>query len=535
MDKQLYELTNPQKSIWLTEQFYPGTSLGNVCGTLLIYEKVKFDLLKKAINLFVKTNDSMRIKILMEESSPKQYINEYVPFDIQEFNASNAEELSMIENKLVSTSFELINKNLFKFVIIQFPDGHGGFNANLHHMICDAWSMSLLINQIMDIYKKLLVDENIEIPDNSSYVDYINFEKTYKTSGKFTVDEEYWGETFRELPEFAKIMPYETKSDSLEAARKAFSLDKQICEKINNFCKENKTSPYSFLTSIYSIYLSRVSNIDDIVIGTPLLNRSNFKDKQTNGMFVSNLPNKINVECESLFSEFVKKVSEKQMSIFRHQKYPYDFILKTVRKQHNVSRGLYDVLVSYQNARNTSQNSEIKYNTTWLFAGYITNSLDIHIYDMDNSGILNIYYDFQTSKFSEPDICAIHNRILHIINQVLNNPNICLKDIEIVYPEEKQKLLYEFNNTKLEYCKDKTIVDLFEKAVEKYSNNIAVVFGNKELTYKELNAKANALAHYLIGKGVKKDAPIGIITNRSLEMIVRYPCYTKSRAEHISH
>lgn len=518
MKKELYDLTNPQKSIWLTEQFYKDTTIGNISGTLMIKEKVNFELLEKAINKFIERNDSLRLKIIVEKGIPKQFVDEYSYVDIEKVD-SNPDNISLLEKDIISKPFNILDSFLYRFTIIKFPDGTGGFNGNLHHLISDAWTMSILINQVMDIYKKLLSNENIDASSAPSYVDYITFEEEYKSSEKFEKDRIFWESTFDDLPDLTKITPYDTKEDSFAASRKEFKLNSNLCNKINDFCVKSKTSPYNFFMSLYSIYLSRVSSIDNVVIGTPMLNRSNFKEKNTAGMFVSNLPNKIDVNHELQFIDFIKGVASRQMSVFRHQKYPYDLLLSYLRQKHSMSRGLYDVLLSYQNARDRAQESEIKYSTNWLFDEAISNSLDIHIYDMDNSGELKIFYDFQVYKFTENEIEDIHNRIIYMIEQIIENPNICLQDLEIVTLKEKKELLFSLNDTDAKYP-NKTIVELFEEQANQTPNNIAVTFNDQNLTYKELNEKSNQLARFLRDKGISNNIPVGIRMHKSLEMIV---------------
>ncbi|MCL2355278.1 MAG: condensation domain-containing protein, partial [Oscillospiraceae bacterium] len=225
--RKLYELTNPQKSIWLTEQAHTNTNFANICGTLIIKEKVDFTLLSKAINIFIEKNDSLRTKLMLQDGIPKQYVEKYTPIDIEIREASNSEEVKKIQEKIVSKNFKLLENYLFKFTIVKLSDGTGGFNANLHHVISDAWSMSILINQIMDNYTKLLTNEEIDTENNNSYFEYIELEKEYKESDKYAKNKEFWEESFDVLPELAKMMPHQTKKDSLDAKRKPFILDKK--------------------------------------------------------------------------------------------------------------------------------------------------------------------------------------------------------------------------------------------------------------------------------------------------------------------
>ena len=132
-----------------------------------------------------------------------------------------------------------------------------------------------------------------------------------------------------------------------------------------------------------------------------------------------------------------------------------------------------------------------------------SDDIDIHIFDLNGTNELNIAYDYKVEKYTVQDIKNMHMRVLHIIEQVLKNENCLEKDIEIVTKEEKDKILNEFNDTYVNYPKDKMVIDLFEEQVEKAPNNIAVVCGKQKLTYKELNEKATILASILLKNGIK--------------------------------
>lgn len=518
MPKSFYSLTSPQKSIWLTEQTYQNSNISTICGTIFIKENVNIELLKQTIKIFIEKNDAMRTRITIENGYPKQFIADLNSLEIEVIEVNNIQELNKLEKKVSEYSFDLLNSNLFLFKIFKLNDGTGGIIGHLHHLISDAWSFGIMSKQLKDIYEKLLLEE--DLPDNNpSYIQYIEKEEEYFASDKYIKDKEYWENKFTEVPDLSAIKQYENGSSTTEAKRFKVELSRDLCESINNYSKENKTSIYNFLMSIYSIYLARVSGIDNVVIGTPFLNRSNFKEKNTMGMFVNTLPNKLDLDWEVNFSEFIKYTSEQQRNMFRHSKYPYDKLLEKIRKEKNVKRNLYDIALSYQNARNDSQDSNINYFTYWNFCGNISESMEIHIYDMDNTGILQIFYDYQVEKFAEEEIAQMHDRILHIIKQVLEN-DILLKDIEIVTSCEKQKLLYEFNNTRTDYPNDKTIAQVFESQVELNPDKTAIIFENDALTFKEFNQKANKLARYLKEQGVVSHDKVLILADKSIDLYV---------------
>ena len=518
--KELYDLTNPQKSIWVTEEFYKGTSIENIAGTANISEEVNFDKLKEAINIFVKTNDSFRLKFIKDNGNIKQFIDDFSPFSFETVNVSTDKDVKKLEEELSKTPLEIINSYLFNLKLFEYEDGHGGFVIVMHHLISDAWAAGLLISRIIDIYDALLSNTfALENFSNPSYTEYIASEQNYLASNKFEKDKTFWDNTFKSIPEAATI-PGSLSGSTMEtrAKRKLFKIPSETMNFINSFCKENKISPFNFFMGIYSIYLSRVTNLDEFVIGTPILNRSNAKEKHTVGMFISVVPFKLNLNHEDSFAKFTSKISADFFNIFRHQKYPYQTLLEDLRKQNSSIPNLYNVVLSYQNMRNNSQSTKTDYEAKWLFNGNIADDMEIHFFDINDTGVINIAYDYKTSKYSSDDIYALHSRILHMINQIISNNQILLKELEIITPDEKNKILNEFNNTKLDYPKDKTIVQIFEEQVEKNPDAIAVVFEDKKLTYKELNEKANSLAYYLEKNGAMPNDIIAIFLDKGLEI-----------------
>ncbi len=532
MEKKMFKLTNPQESIWLINKFYENTSISNLSGTLIMHKKVNFDILTKAINIFIEKNDAMRICFELKDGKPLQYVSEYTYQEFPLYLLHTKKELPILEKSFTKTNFNIFNSCLYNFRLIKLKNGQGGFNITIHHLISDAWSMSLVANQIVDIYSNLLKNEKFDIEKKPSYLEYIENEEKYFSSSKCENDRKFWEDNFDTCPSLVSLCPKNTTSSSPIATRKIFSLNNS--KKIMEFCKKNNISVFTFLITIYSIYLHRISGNNEIIIGSPILNRNGKKEKETFGLFINTLPLKIQIDDELNFVELAQTVYKNQFSVLRHHKYPYYKMLDFIKEKYNISTGLFDMVISYQNARDNSKTSEIEYSTNWPFNGYVSNNLDIHIYDMDDTGILKIFYDYRNDLFTEEDITDIHTRILFIIDQIINTPNISLKDLEIITKKEKNDLLYSFNKTKFNYNKNKTIIELFEKQVKQTPNKIAVAFGDSTLTYKELNQKANKLAHFLRENyEISRNTFIGIMLKRSLNMAVGLLAIIKSGGAYV--
>lgn len=281
MDKKLYPLSNPQKSIWLTEQFGANTNLNNIGGYVLIKEPVDLIILEKAINIFIEYNESLRLHITLTDNNiPMQYIESYSFLPISKVSLQNIDEVKEWNNTIIKKPFTIADSNLYYFELFSLSNGFGGFNITLHHFITDAWSMSLAISQIIDNYSKLLHQEDFSNV-SYNYTDFLLSEENYLASNKYLKDEEFWNATFDTAPELCKISSRKTSSINTAAQREDFILDPDLYTKINHFCKEHKTSIYAFFLAIYSIYLAKFNNSNTSIIGTPILNRSNFAEKHT--------------------------------------------------------------------------------------------------------------------------------------------------------------------------------------------------------------------------------------------------------------
>lgn len=533
MSKILYDLTNPQKSIWFTEEFYKGTPIENIAGTVILKDNVDFKLLEKAINIFVEKNDNFRLKFIIENKKVMQYVSSYSPFPVEIIDITSNADLKKLEKSIATTAFNIIDSFLYVYKMVRFPDGHGGFIINMHHLISDAWSAGLGGSEIIRIYTCLKKNQDVNDISYPSYIDYINSEQEYLKSEKFNKDKEFWNNMFENVPEIATIPSpdYFTRNNLTgNSIREQFTISQTQIENITAFCKKFKISIFNFFMAVFSIYIGRTSGLDEFVIGTPILNRGNIKEKHTSGMFINTVPLKISLQNNIKFTNLASTLSSNLFSIFKHQKYPYLSLLEDLRHKDNTIPNLYNILISYQNIRSTAKNSETPFDIQWISNNYTSDSIDIHIYDMNDTGNINIAYDYQIIKYSKEDIVGIHTRILNIINQILSNNDINIDDFEIVTPEERQQILVDFNNNHLDYDKSKTIKQIFEEQVNMSPNDIAVVMKDTSLSYKELNEKANALAHYLINHNVKKGDIVPVLMNRSIDLIIAMMAIIKSGA-----
>ncbi len=529
MKKDMYNLTFPQENILFMERYNSGSAVNVISGLVNINKEFSVEKCNDAINSVIKKNDIMRARICENSGKFYQYIEkyEYEEFEVIDMSSMSKDEILEWIDGMVFQPLFSYDEKLYDFKILKYNLNSGSIFMKVNHIISDAWSCSKIGTQLVNVLENNLDDE-----EKPSYIEFINSENEYKNSEKFKKDSEFWKEYLHGVNDTVSLKE-KNSNLSTKAQRYSVKLEKEINDKIINYCKENRISPYALFLAAVSTYIYRIKDKNDFVLGTPVLNRSNFKEKQMLGMFVSTLPLRVKIEEGEKFLDLTKKIGKDTLSVFRHQKYPYMKTLEYIRKNSDITSNLYNIVLSYQNARTELLDHE-KYSTTWNFSKELQDDLQIHIMDMDSSGILNINYDYKVDLFDKIEIEYLHTRMLAIIENALNDLDVNVEDIRIMSKEEENKILYEFNDTKRDYRNYYNVLEIFNETVRKNLNNVAIVFEGNEFTYDYLDKESDKLAYVLKNKySVSKNSIVALLFERCPEMIISILGVLKSGAAYL--
>lgn len=518
---QQYPLTHQQKAIWFMEKLYPDTSIGVVAATLRVQGAVNLDLIEAAINLFIEKNDAIRFRITEENGEPVQYIAPHEPVRFDRYEFSSNEELYRWDETQSALPFQLTDSPLFYFALIRVGENDGGFYVRFHHLISDAWTMSLLGNQVFEYYAALQEGCPVIPAPLPSYTTYIESEEKYLTSKRFESDKSYWEEKFEDWQEVCTLKNRKVIGISSRARRRTLVLPQKLSGKIHEYCREKGVSEFSLFIAAVSMYLNRVAGKENVVLGTTLLNRTNAAEKKTAGMFASlAVPLCIPIRYDMNFDSFVELVSKEILSALRHQKYPYDMLLRHVREQKKTTDNLFDIVLTYQNSKFEKELFSGNYISRWHFNGHQIESLIINLNDREHDGQLIVDYDYLTDLFCATEIDFIHQHIINLLWHALDNPLKEIERLNMLSEKERKKILYHFNETEAEYPSDKTMPQLLDEQAAKTPDNIAVSCGETAITYRELSDRSDRLAVRLKELGVGRDCVVGLVFYRSIEMVV---------------
>ena len=497
-------LTKPQKLIYDMERF-AGGAIAVLCGSMLIDGEREVSEIKKAVNELYRLNSALRIRISERNGEVSQGTNEYAEQDVRVLCFEEKAQLDRYAEEYAKIPLDLYGC-LCEFQVITLRKQYGVL-IKLHHLIGDAWTLALLGTQ----FNKLINGETVEA---YSYADYVERENSYIQSKRYEKDRAFFTEQFKKCDEVTYLS--EKQGKSLNACRKTFVIGAEQTNRINAYAIQNGTSAFMLFTAALSTYINRTKmNAEKFYIGTAVLNRSGAKDNNTVGMFVNTAPMLIELDNSKSFADNLSSIEETALSVFRHQKFNYGDVLSTLRKEFSFAEKLYDVLISYQNATVTGADIE----TTWYHPGSQNEALQIHIDDRDHEGIFRIHYDYQTDHFTEHEIESLHHHLSILLQDAIATDTKKLYELELLSPEEKDKVLFAFNNTSLDYQKDKCVQQLFEEQVVKTPDKVAVIACDQTLTYRELNEQANRIAHALIERGVKVGDLVAFALPRTSNLI----------------
>ena len=517
--KTRYALTHPQKRIWYTEKLHPGTGMWSIAGTIKIKGTIDIEKLGRAVNMFLRDNESARLRIGSDGDEPYQFFSDYREIKVDEidFSGGSVQKLYQWDKAQTRAAMPLLDSDLFYFALLRLSDDECWLYSKFHHIITDALSMVEYTNQVMDNYQQLLCG-GTGGHETRSYKRYIQEEAEYLESKRFGYDREYWMERFSELPEPTVIKQKKTNYFGTEAERKAYVIPEDLSHRIRAFCGQTRVSVFALFLSALAIYINRISGKKDIIIGAPVANRTSLRAKGAFGMFVSTVPIRIAINDDLSFAEFAQVVSGEWFSALKHQKYPYNMLMQELRKTHRDLGALYDVTLSYQIGTFRKDAQQFTYDGRWHFNGYQEPSLCIHVNDREDNGRFIVDYDHHTPFFSKKEIKYIHNHIRNIVRDMIEHPDKRLYDLDLMSEEEYERVVHRFNDTYRGYPEDETLIDLWRQNMACVrSDAVAVRCGGQSMTYAALDAHSSALALHLKKTGVGVGDVVGLLSERSMD------------------
>ncbi|WHX35229.1 non-ribosomal peptide synthase/polyketide synthase [Paenibacillus polymyxa] len=517
-----YGLTQAQRRIWFMEIMNPGTSITMLSATYQITGEINTQLLKQAAAEIVKTYDVFRIRISGDLQNPTQWFEEpeNVQARISRLEIGTTEQFYAWVKEVSEKPASVFDEHLYQFTIIHFANGQVWLNLTVNHIIADGLSVNALLHAVMEKYLELRkgISSSYQPP---SYLDYISSEREYEQSQRYQKGKEYWLTKYNTLPETTGIKSYPPFSIGSESNKLSITLDGSRYERILAFSEQYQVSLYTlFLSAMYAL-LYKLTDSTDVPVGTVFANRTSKKEKETIGMFVSTVATRIRLNPDRNVLSLIQTVSKENTADLRYQKYPYNQLIQDLREQHgrNDLSGLFRTSLEYLPLK-IVEYEEIKVRLEAHFARHEMDDLLLRFDHMLNEGHVILHASYRTGLFETAEIDRIMEQYVTILDQFLQSPELPVREISLLSDEERHRILNVFNPPVAGLSEG----EAFHRYVENFAREIpdhpAVVYMDKQLTYGELNERAERLASLLREQGVGRETITGIWAERSVELLV---------------
>ena len=511
----MHSLTIPQQNIWNLHKFYEGTSIANNCGAIFFDKLCDHSLLNRAINRLVELQEGMRLRFWEEHGTPVQKAAAYEWEDFPSVHFRSQHDLDLHAEAFARIPFSADGEKMYRFEIFDTGDCSGVLMC-ISHLIADAWAISIIAHTVASEYEALSGGSAAD-GRSCSFLPFVDAEQDYLTSERYRKDQAYWAEKYPVRPEPTPIRPGSLPSKTPAAHRYRAAFSPGLSASIDRFYREHNITQAVLIESALTAYLSRLSpDHRQITLGALTLNRSGAVQKRAVANCITTMPLTIPVASGMTAMDLCREITRQHALLFRHQKYPYSHILHDLHERYGFSGNLYDVMVSFQNAKS---NSGVI--SKWYSNGFCEVGLELHIDNRDSSDHYTVNIDYQTELFpDEAEIRLLFQRLVHILEQILNAPERKLSALSLLPRAELDQLLFDFNRTHVPYPSDKCIQELFAQQVLEHPDKTALVFHGQCFTFRQLDEMSNSLAHALIDRGIGPGSIVPIVSRRSWHIIV---------------
>ncbi|NEO64229.1 MAG: AMP-binding protein, partial [Moorea sp. SIO4G2] len=420
--------------------------------------------------------------------------------------------------------FNLSEDLLLRVNLLQLSQQDFILLVTMHHIVADVWSIGILVQELSVLYQAYSQSKPSPLSELSiQYADFASWQRQWLSAELQHKQLEYWKQQLGNAPALLQLPidksrpPIQTYQGNIQN----FAVGQQLTKQLQELSQHSETTLFMTTLAVFAVLLFRYSDQDDIVIGSPIANRNYSEVESLIGFFANTIPLRICLQGNLSFEQLLRQVREVTLSAYAHQDVPFAQVVEALQPERSLSYSpLFQVMFTLQNAPVMSlelPGVAIK-PLPEIHPGTAKFELVLSMEETE-SGLIGTW-EYNTDLFEEQTITRMTGHFQSLLAAVVEAPQESIDKLPLLSERERHQLLIEWNDTAREYPTDKCIHQLFEEQVEKTPDALAVVFENEQITYQELNQKANQLAHHLQSLGVGPEVLVGICVERSLEMVM---------------
>ena len=510
-----------QQALWLQYQLEGPSNTYNIPVVYRLEGELNIPVLEKSLRHLITRHDALRTSFKVIDGEPCQLIGESVEWNL-DVHATDGETSEHEMLALAGQPFSLEQAPLVRAHLWKHSQNKYTLLINIHHIIFDGWSQEVFERELAQDYAKYSIAQDSHlIPLELDYADYSVWEREWLQGEELQRLLAYWRENLKSAPELLEL-PTDFARPSIQTyCGNVIKLDLELglANQLQVLARNENITLFMLLHAAYAILLGRYSRQEDVVIGVPTANRQRKELEEMLGIFVNMLPLRVDLSGNPGLSEILQQVRDVSLNAFNHQALPFEKMVTEICPRRNLQYNpIFQAVFVLENGFQEFHLGECTVIHDFVAIGVA--KYDLLLFARQQEKELHLELEYNVDLFDHQTIERMLAHYRLILEWMVSSPSEGILEFSFLSQVERRQILVEWNNTTTDYPREKCIHQLFEERVEQSPDTPAVIFRDQQLTYRELNERANQIAHYLRKLGAGPEVPVGLFLERSADLVV---------------
>ncbi|HWW77528.1 MAG TPA: amino acid adenylation domain-containing protein, partial [Pyrinomonadaceae bacterium] len=524
-----WPLSYAQQRLWFIEQLQPGGFAYNVTIALRMEGRLDVDALGATLNEIVRRHEVLRTTFAAEGGQPVQVVRSARPVKLEhvDLSAEPEGEREARARALVSQEaarpFDLARGPLLRVSLLKLAEEEHIATLTMHHIVGDGWSLGVLVREVAALYEAFVADQPSPLPELPiQYADFAVWQRERMSGEVLEQELDYWRRQLAGAPATLRL-PTDRPRPSVQTHRgasHAFTLPAHLSRALRELSRREGVTLFMTLLAGWQALLSRYSGQEDVVVGTPIAGRNRAETESLIGFFVNTLALRADLSGSPTFGELVGRVREACLGAYAHQDLPFERLVEELAPERTLSHApIFQFMFALQNAPLTGlELPGLKLSP--VTGEGATTKFDMTLTMFDSGERIGGSLDYDVELFDASTAARFITHFENLLASAAADPDCAVGQLSLLGEDERRRVLVDWNRTERPYPRERCVHELFEERAAQSPEALALAADTGEVTYAELNARANRLARRLRGLGVGPEVVVGVMVERSAEMVV---------------
>ncbi|WP_122710497.1 non-ribosomal peptide synthetase, partial [Pseudomonas viridiflava] len=516
-------LSYAQQRQWFLWQLDPQGTAYNMPAVLRLSGPLDIAALENSFSALIARHETLRTTFRQDGEQAVQIIHPARAFTLTVEQLPRGQGVEAVVQHEVQRPFDLEQGPLLRVKLLNLRSDEHLLILTQHHIVSDGWSMPIMVNELVRLYEGFSQGRDAQLAELSlQYADYALWQRNWMEAGEQARQLAYWKQQLGDEQPILEL-PADRPRPALQShagARLAIELDEALIEGLKNVARQQGLSLFMVLLASFQSLLHRHSGQPDIRVGVPIANRTRAETEGLIGFFVNTQVLRAGFDLHTTFNELLQQVKQTALQAQAHQELPFEQLVEALQPQRSLSHSpLFQVMFNHQNQASAEVRGVAGLQVETVELDSYPAQFDLALNTAEHDGGLSAGMTYATALFDRRTIERMAGHWQTLLRAICANPGQRIAELPILNDAERQQML-DWNATSAEFPREQCIHTLIETQVQKTPDAPALIFAEQQLSYTQLNARANQLAHRLRESGVGPDVRVGICVERSLELVI---------------